>query len=204
MQGKSILWKDMYDVCKRSEARAGGRIALKVFRRTIVGMASAVALAFSGAAGLAAPPPATSTPMKCFQEWDANANYDRDGWIGARVADFKGIFLGCGNRHSGVIHIAHPESTGTIHPIFENTQNDFLRCFESIASSGERTPDPAFPTERTRMQLIYFLETEFGRTPQTATIIYDNARRFVYTIFTSNGSFSPKGDNWSGCRNMLV
>ena len=204
MQGKSILWKDIYNVREKSEARTGGRIALRVFLQTFTGMASAVVLAFSGGAALAAPPPATSAPMKCFQEWDANENYDREGWIGAKVADVKGIFLGCGNRHTGIIHIAHPESTGTIHPIFANTQTDFLRCFEAIANTGKRSPDPAFPAERTRVELTYEIKTDLGRLPQTATLIFDNARRFVYTMFTSNGASSPNGDNWSGCRGIPV
>lgn len=195
----------MYNnVPKKSEKGVGGRITLRVFRGTIIGMVSAVALVFSSEAVLAARPPSSSTPMRCLYEWEKNPNYVGDGWVGARVADVNGIFLGCGDERSGIIHIAHPESTGSIHPISASTQDEFLRCFELVATRGVRSADKDFPSSRTRVEFTYYLKTQLGSLPQFATIIYDNTGRFVWTFFTSSGSFSRQGNNWSGCTNILA
>ncbi len=194
----------MYNnVPRKSEERAGERITLRVFRRTIIGMVSAVALVFSSEAVLAARPPSFATPMRCMYEFDKNDNYIGDGWVKARVADVKGIFLGCGDEQSGIIHIAHPESMGNSHPISGSTQDEFLQCFKLVATNGERSPDKRFPSSRTRVEYTYYVNSQFGWVPQTATIIYDNARRFVWTFFTSSGSFSPKGNNWSDCSKQV-
>jgi hypothetical protein len=168
-----------------------------------------LSICFTGTAS-SEPPPSVTPPFKCFQAWARDGeglDYFREGWVGARVADVNGIFLGCGDESTGVIHIAHPDSNSTsgLHPITEANQNTFLQCFVLIAQSGIRVPDKGFPQTRTRAEYTYYVNSDkFGRVPQKATIIFDNAARFAYTVFTSSGSFSPQGDNWPSCISGLV
>ncbi|MGH3937764.1 MAG: hypothetical protein ACRDTG_03890 [Pseudonocardiaceae bacterium] len=150
----------------------------------------------------AAPPPAEPTPTQCLNEFSSNPDYVGDGWVGARVSgppsgnpfDLFEFFnpqdreysLFCGDELSGVVHIAHPESTGTVHPISPDDEEQFLMCWRRTIAGGDPEPDVA---GRTRFVLEY-REGEF------ATAIVDNERRFTYTLFTSTGA---EGNDWSRC-----
>lgn len=154
----------------------------------------------------AEPPPPVVLPFKCLQAWDRDGRgveYRKEGWVKAKVADVNGIFLGCGDESSGVIHMAHPDTTSTtgLHTITVANQLTFLQCFELIAKFGARVPDPGFTKTRTRAEYTYVVIVPNNRRiEQKATIIFDNAARFAYTVFTSNRKeISPLGDNWSGC-----
>ncbi|MFD2419751.1 hypothetical protein [Amycolatopsis pigmentata] len=147
----------------------------------------------------AAPPAPDNTPLDCFWQWANNPNYVGDGWVGARVSDVNGVFLGCGDELSGIIHIADPDSTGSIHPIFADTQADFLACFWNIATFGSQRPDNDFPNDRTRYEFQYTYWTNVGfPATQTATLIKNNVGRFVWTMFTQT-DFSPDGNDWYSC-----
>jgi hypothetical protein len=108
--------------------------------------------------------------------------------------------LRCGDERSGVVHIAHQDSTGTTHPVSVENQNAFVRCFRVIASSGRTEPDNKFPESRTRYE-IFFGRDEFQGVPltKTGTLIVDNERGFVYTMFTSGSTKFPRGNDWRGC-----
>lgn len=179
---------------------------LNLVRAVVAGfLATILSVASAGVAEAQAP--ASATPFQCLQAWDQDGeslDYVGDGWVGVRVIDVGGVFLGCGDELSGVVHIAHPDTTGTLHPIFENTQNAFIQCFQLIANSGTRRADDDFPASRTRAEFTYYVNSQFGQIPQTATIIFDNAGRFAYTVFTSSGSFSPEGNNWGGCSSNVA
>lgn len=122
-----------------------------------------------------------------------------EGWVAAPVLDVNGVFLGCGDERSGVIHIAHPESTGNVHPIYPAQVRDFSRCHEKIATFGTQRPDNNFPGTRTRYEYTYYVDSNLGPIPQTATIVKDNAGRFVWTMFTPETSDVPQGKDWLGC-----
>lgn len=119
----------------------------------------------------AAPPPPISTPLECINSFSNNPDYVSEGWVAAEVASWNGVFLGCGDERSGIIHIAHPESTGSIHPVFEDTQSAFLACFRNIANSGAQRPDDEFPQTRTRYERSYVKESILGPVRLKATLI---------------------------------
>jgi hypothetical protein len=149
----------------------------------------------------AEPPPAISSPMDCISRFDDdNLDYVGDGWADALVSAVNGISLRCGDERSGVVHIGHPDSNGKTHPVSAETQNFFLGCFRTIASSGRAQPDNKFPESRTRYEIFYGRD-EFQGAPltKTGTLIVDNERGFVYTMFTSGSTKSPRGNDWRGC-----
>ncbi len=108
-------------------------------------LAAILILSLATSNAYAVPPPPIVEPMRCIAEWNENDNYVGEGWVAARVGDVNGVFLGCGDERSGLIHIAHPESTGTVHPVWPHAQFEFLRCFELIAKMGVQKPDNNFP-----------------------------------------------------------
>ena len=136
-------------------------------------------------------PPTYSSPLDCFAEFDGNDNYFIDGWVNARVADINGVFLGCGDERSGIIHIGHPESTGNVHPITAQNQGYFLTCFQTIALRGTSRPDSGFPQTRTKRTFTY--------NGGVASFIFDNSGRFVWSMFTST-ALDLDGADWYGCQ----
>lgn len=111
--------------------------------RTALGAGLVVGTLVLSIVGVAeAQAPRSATPIQCLQAWDQDGisvDYVGDGWVEAPVADINGIFLGCGDATTGMVHIAHPDTTGSLHPVYADTQVVFLRCFELIASSGAET-----------------------------------------------------------------
>ncbi len=103
------------------------------------------ASAGGGSADAAPPPPGDVNPLECLNQWDNNPNYVGEGWVGARVRVVRDVlerevFLGCGDELSGVIHIAHPDTTGTLHPIPPGEEASFLRCFERTIQTSAISP----------------------------------------------------------------
>lgn len=135
----------------------------------------------------AAPPGTNVRPLDCLREFDHNPNYVGEGWIAAMVASANGYMLGCGNELSGVVHIAHPASTGTFHPIPANDEDLFLQCWRRTLEDGVPEPDGV---GRTRYVYTH------GYSKDRATVIVDDRGKFTYTMFTSDGS---AGNNWLGC-----
>lgn len=164
-------------------------------RSIIASLATILALAIGATSSYAAPPPYSVEPMRCIAEFNENDNYVGEGWVAARVAESNGVFLGCGDERSGVIHIAHPESTGNVHPVYPETQYEFVQCFKAVAALGYQKPDKNFPNTRTRYEYTYYVDSPAGPLPHTATLIKDNAGGFVWTMFTS----SPNDADWVGC-----
>lgn len=150
----------------------------------------------------AAPPPARVSGLRCLSEWDANDDYRGEGWVSALVlGDRRSVYLGCGDELSGMIHIAHPESTGTTHPVDAATYGAFASCFQRIVLEGTTAEDRGFEKTRTRYTLFYgHSPTEYAL-PLTATLIVDNAGRFVWTMYTST-SGSARGNDWDGCARL--
>lgn len=158
------------------------------------------ALLLGTSSAFAAPPAVTPTPLQCFAQWEGNSNYVGDGWVAARVRQTSGTILGCGDEQSGVIHIGHPDTTGSQHPITAETEQAFLACFDSIAVGGSREPDPEFPQTRTRYRISYYAGTVQGIPfTRSATFIRDNSGGFVWSMFTSTSNDFPDGNNWVGC-----
>lgn len=142
-------------------------------------------------------PPIVVKPMDCLAAWDNNADYFASGWVGAKVADVNGVFLGCGDVESGIIHIAHPVTSGTRHPISTETQDFFVRCFRAIAQYGSTFRDRFFPDDRTRYNLVYDYPSP---TSTNAAFIRDNRGGFVYTMYTGGlPGFNAPTNNWAGC-----
>jgi hypothetical protein len=172
-------------------------------RRTTVVVATVFTLVgLNSATAVAVPPPSLVRPLDCLREFDESPHYARDGWARARVADVAGVFLGCGDEMSGVIHIAHPESRGHTHPIPPGAENSFLWCFERTIRLGRQRPDNDYPESRTRYEYAYNGDIgapfPMAGASQRATAIVDNAGGFVWTFFAS-GPRSPQSNNWGGC-----
>lgn len=173
-----------------------------ILRRTAAVVSAAVALLTTTSASQALavpPPPGFVNPMQCIVEFNDNPDYVGEGWVNAPVLDVNGVFLGCGDERSGFIHIAHPESTGNVHPVYPAQVRDFSRCFQNIANFGMQRPDNNFPDTRTRYEYVYYVDSILGPIPQTGTIVKDNAGRFVWTMFTPETSDVPQGNDWIGC-----
>jgi hypothetical protein len=181
-------------------ARARRDMGVHVHRLTVVGVFLLAGVLVSAGPAAAAPPPAISSPMDCINQFDDNPDYVGEGWVDALVSTSNGISLRCGDELSGVVHIAHPESNGTTHPVSAETQNFFLRCFRAIVSDGKSQPDRKYPESRTRYEFFYGTD-EFQGVPltKTATLIVDNERGFVWTMFTSGSKAFPDGNDWRGC-----
>lgn len=172
-----------------------------MFRRLVTPLIVAATLVLvSAAPASAAPPPPNPTPLQCVDEFTHNDNYVGDGWVGARVEGppSKGPFgfldrtdrefsLYCGNELAGVVHIAHPESTGTVHPIIAASEESFRACWAVTIAGGAREPQG---DGRSRFVREY-------RKGEFSTAIVDDRHRFTYTLFTT----SPNGSNdWLRCR----
>jgi hypothetical protein len=181
-------------------ARARRGMGVYVHRLTVLGAFFLAGVLMSAGPAAAAPPPAISSPMDCINQFDDNPDYVGEGWVDALVSTSNGISLHCGDELSGVVHIAHPESNGTTHPVSAETQNLFLRCFRAIVSGGRSQPDRRYPESRTRYELFYGTD-EFQGVPLTkmATLIVDNEQGFVWTLFTSGSKAFPDGNDWRGC-----
>jgi hypothetical protein len=137
----------------------------------------------------AAPPPPEPTSVQCLDEFTNNANYVGDGWVGALV-DTQGDFnLFCGNELTGVIHVGHPDSTGTVHPITVDNQIPFKLCWSTVVAEGTRTADGA---GRSRFVFV-------SAAGVRGTVIVDDALRFTYAVFTETTERSPQGNDWFGC-----
>lgn len=142
----------------------------------------------------AAPPPPLGkvTPSMCIREFTDNDNYIEDGWVNARVQEyFPGppFVLGCGDELSGVVHIAHPASTGTVHPLDPSGAQDgvFTDCIGNTLYNGKTSE-----TSPGRVRHDW----DYGAQEQRASVFVDKARSFVYTAFTN----TPNGGNdWAGC-----
>jgi hypothetical protein len=170
-------------------------------RIATVGLIIAMTLLGGASVAQANQPPAANRPLDCLAEWNTNPLYVADGWVDAPVAEVNGVFLGCGDLDTGVVHIGDESTRGTLHPITPGTEDAFLVCFESLARFGTVEPDPAFPQTRDRYRLSFTEPTQFGDLPVGATMYVDREQRFVYTIFTSKTKATPQGNNWSGCSN---
>jgi hypothetical protein len=171
------------------------------WRFIVIGLLVLLGVVVPARPAAAEPPPAISSPTDCINRFDDEGlDYVGDGWVDALVSATNGISLRCGDERSGVVHIAHPDSTGTTHPVSAENQNAFVRCFRVIASSGRAEPDNKFPESRTRYEIFYGRD-EFQGVPltKTGTLIVDNERGFVYTMFTSGSTKFPRGNDWRGC-----
>lgn len=180
---------------------------LSALKRTaILTLAVSSVLVISSTSASAAPPPPDHavTPMTCIYQYNENDLYVEEGWVGAAVDYENGVFLGCGDERSGVIHIAHPNSSGNTHPVYERDQDDFLRCFSNLAHRGSKEPDKNFPDTRTRYKFTFYIETSIGTVPQMAQMVVDNAGGFVYTIWTPEHNSYPRGNNWYGCAGPIA
>lgn len=141
----------------------------------------------SGQTALAGPPPSQPSPKQCLDEWDDNDNYVGDGWVSARVRTASnGWFVGCGDERSGIIHIAHPDSTGREHPITSSTEGNFLKCWNAAVTRGSEH----------RMSDGRIRITWKPRGTAFARGYFAADRKFTWTFFTSKGA---KGNDWSGC-----
>lgn len=167
----------------------------------------------------AAPPPPQPTPTQCLNEFSSNDNYVGDGWVGARVAgppqpvDLAGVpdpvdreySLFCGDILSGVVHTAHPESTGTVHPIPPGDEGFFVSCWSEIIRRG-------VPEEQSdgRIRFRYEYGFEDGKimdvvpVPLVAQAIVDKERRFTYTFFTGGGKTTGQGNKWFDCATAFM
>ncbi|GAB3677607.1 hypothetical protein GCM10027597_18610 [Saccharopolyspora tripterygii] len=129
--------------------------------------------------------------MQCIDAFDHDPDYVGNGWVGALVYTASGeegeVNLLCGDELSGVIHIAHPASTGSVHPVYPDTEYGFGACFEQTITRGKSSVQP---DGRVRY-VMYNLTSRV-----TSTAIVDGQRRFTYTLFTDS---APQGDNWLGC-----
>lgn len=78
--------------------------------RTALGAGLVVGTLVLSIVGVAeAQAPRSATPIQCLQAWDQDGisvDYVGDGWVEAPVADINGIFLGCGDATTGMVHIA--------------------------------------------------------------------------------------------------
>lgn len=150
-------------------------------------------LGLQGPAIAAPPPPGDVSPRECLNQWDGNGNYVGEGWVGARakvVRDVldREVFLGCGDELSGVIHIAHPDSTGTVHPIPPGQEGDFLRCFERTIRSATISDD-----QGRRKYEFDWQKSNLGNADvpvqvmRSTAIVADNHQpNFVYTFYTTD------------------
>lgn len=102
--------------------------------RTTVRLISAIITATAGvmmlaSSAAAAPPPPHPTPFQCVDEFTINDNYVGDGWVGALVTTASGpagdFSLFCVDELSSVVHVANPQSSGTVHPVFADTEDQF-------------------------------------------------------------------------------
>jgi hypothetical protein len=169
----------------------------KTARLLAVAAAVVVSTLFGGGVAQAVPTVDFATPLECLAAKLNNPNYVADGWVDAPVASAEGVFLGCGDEYSGVVHIGSRQSHGTTHPIYASTQGAFVQCFYKLAREGVISPDPQAP--RTRDQyVITFLEPHEFRDIR-ATMIVDRERGFVWAMYTNTTSNSPQGNNWAGC-----
>lgn len=159
-------------------------------RKLGIVMAAAFAVPFlASAPAHAAPPPGSPSPMQCINEFTNNPNYVGDGWVGGLVATASGAVgeasLFCGDELSGVVHIAHPESTGTVHPVFEDDEDLFTTCWRNTIEFGTPVPDGNGRTKITWKR----------NANVTGVVIIDDARRFTYTHYTEGA----RSNNWFSC-----
>lgn len=176
----------------------------------VVTVTVSLMIAFSTSAD-AQPPPPQPTPTQCLEAFSSDPNYVGDGWVGARVSGPPPpMYLGgvrdpvdrefslfCGDELSGVVHIAHPESTGTVHPISREDESFFVDCWSRIISRGIQDPEG----DRTRFTYQYgqMMVNGVPVGPLTATAIVDNQRRLTYTVFTGGGNTPGRGNDWFNC-----
>jgi hypothetical protein len=150
-------------------------------------------------AGPPVPIPTVSQPLECVEQFENNPFYRADRWVEARALELNGIFMGCGDEWSGVVHIASEDSKGHTHPVDAASQQDFSTCFEVLVRFGKVSPDRLFPDTRDAYEYLFTEDTQFGPQPVLATLIVDREDRFVWNMFTSNTGATPRGNNWRGC-----
>lgn len=135
-------------------------------------------------------------PTACMNKWDTDLDgYLRDRWesnlVHAAYYDGPGapadgtseIDMRCGTELYGIIHTAHEDSTGNVHPIFPADEPSFEQCFTNIVFNGGPSTLPDG-----RRQLI------LGN--NVASLIYDAQNGSVYTMW-ANGNENT--NNWTGC-----
>lgn len=150
-------------------------------------------LSLLGASPAAAAPPPNPTPMQCIDEFTNNDNYLGDGWAEGFVAAAGGnegeYVLRCGDVSSGVIHIAHPETTGNLHPVFASTQDAFVACWRRIITFGIGLPDDS------NRLLIEFIIPGVPNARGRAYV--DPQTRITYTTFIAGGGVA--NNDWAAC-----
>ncbi len=150
------------------------------------------------------PIPTVASPLECIEQWEGNPFYLADRYTEARAIQLNGIFMGCGDERSGVIHILSEASSGHTHPNRPENVKDFTDCFENAVRFGKREDDRLFPG--TRDAYVYSF-TEAGPSgielPVEARLIVDKERHFVWNMFTSITKKTPLGNNWLGCSGNL-
>lgn len=154
---------------------------------------TAASITMGASIASAAPPPPDPTPLQCIDEFTFNDNYVGDGWVGALVTTASGAVgefsLFCGDELSGVVHTGHPLSSGTVHPIFEDTQDYYQKCWELTIEDGVVQDIPSDPGRKriVRTNALGLTSTAFV-----------DVRGFAYTLFTSEGN-SDVSNDWLKC-----
>jgi hypothetical protein len=179
---------------------------MRRLRFLVAGILSAAMVAASTAPASAAPPPDNRvSPIECLEAWENDPDYLNDGWVDAVVMSVPevGVTLTCGDVRSGVIHIAHEESTGNGHPITRESAEDFLYCLFNTVVGGVRSDDPKFPATRVQYESTYYGYAEImgvrQLVQQKARAFVDRERGFVWTFHTSKSSEYPRSNNWADC-----
>lgn len=140
----------------------------------------------------AAPPPASPSPTQCLGAFDHDEDYVGNGWPSAPVYRAYGeegtVNLLCGDELSGVVHTAHPASTGNTHPVSPGQDEySFQACFAETISEGTSS-------KQGDGRVRYVMKNALSGV--TSTAIIDPVRRFTYTVFTDS---APSGNDWLGC-----
>lgn len=149
---------------------------------------TSLTLIFPPQTALAARAPAQPSPEQCLNAFDDDGDdYVGDGWVGATVERSNGWQLGCGDELSGVIHIAHPESSGSVHPITSATEGDFLTCWAAAVRNGVAAKQSDGRTT------ITWQPTKGGK---VAFGYFATDRKFTITFYTRTGG---KSNDWHGC-----
>jgi hypothetical protein len=173
----------------------------KTLHPTIVAVLAAIFIISAATAASGQTPSANAN--QCLEMWSGDVNrYYREGWdqklvtSASRINPFPAqrgtlqFSLHCGDERSGVIHIAHPETNGTQHPIAPDQYATFAICVRNIIHSGEFSLDEDSDSRGLFSLPIGFKPGAFARVTSSGQII---------SVYTRTTERHPQANDWGAC-----